>query len=295
MKKIVVKKLLAVTAALLAAVIMLSGCGSVHSETNSGSSGYANRLEEIKARGYITVATEPYFAPNEFIDSSKTGQDQYVGSDIEFAKYIADKLGVELQIVPLEFGAVLSSVAEGKYDLAISALAYTPARAESMELSKGYYFSEDDLGYGLVIREEDLGTITGPESLADKIVIAQSGSMQEMLTEQYITEYKEFKRVSSTPDAYLAVTEGKADAACASIAHAQLYIEANPDCGLAIVPDFEFSVPEEYDGTRVGAQKGETELIDFVNTCIDELLESGQYAEWVEEYKAYAKELGVTA
>lgn len=70
-------------------------------------------MEEILQRGYIEVATEPYFAPNEFIDSTKSGDEQYVGSDIELAKYIAEKLGVELKVVPLEFSAVLSSVTEG--------------------------------------------------------------------------------------------------------------------------------------------------------------------------------------
>ena len=103
---------------MLAAVMMASLCAC-----SSKDEGRANRLEEIKQRGYITVTTEPYFAPNEFIDPSKEGQEQYVGADMELAKYIADSLGVELQIVPLDFTSVLSSVSEGKYDLAISALA----------------------------------------------------------------------------------------------------------------------------------------------------------------------------
>ena len=146
MKKTFVAGALAFTMA----AAFLSGCGS-NTQTKA-----ANRLEEIQQRGYIEVATEPYFAPNEFIDSSKSGDEQYVGSDIEMAKYIADKLGVELKIVPLEFAAVLSSVTEGKYDLAISALAYTPERAEAMNLSNGYYFDDEEDGYGLLVREEDV-------------------------------------------------------------------------------------------------------------------------------------------
>ena len=74
----------------------------------------ANRLEQIQARGYIEVATEPYFAPCEFIDPAKEGDEKYVGADIELAKLIAETLGVECRIVPLEFTAVLSSVTEGK-------------------------------------------------------------------------------------------------------------------------------------------------------------------------------------
>ena len=113
---------------LLAIVMLLSlaACGE---------SKKTDRLAEIKERGYIEMCTEPYFAPNEFIDPSKTGDEQYVGIDIEIGKYIAEKIGVELKIVPLEFGAVLAGVAEGKYDMAISAMAYSPSRAAGMNLS----------------------------------------------------------------------------------------------------------------------------------------------------------------
>ena len=54
---------------------------------------------------------------------------------------MAQKLGVELRIVPLEFSALLAGMSEGKYDMAISALAYSPERGENMNLSKGYYLS----------------------------------------------------------------------------------------------------------------------------------------------------------
>ena len=132
-------------------ILALAAGETAGAETSGG-----NRLEEIRERGYLTVAMEPYFAPNEFIDPSKSGDERYVGADIELAHYIADHLGVECRIVPLDFTAVLSSVSEGKYDMAISALAYTPARAQAMELSDGYYYDEETVWYGLLVREEDL-------------------------------------------------------------------------------------------------------------------------------------------
>ena len=155
------KKLTALFLALILTFALVA-CGGDTQQTN--------RLEEIKARGVITVATEPYFAPNEFIDPSKEGAEQYVGADIELAQYIADKLGVELQVVPLEFTAVLSSVAEGKYDLAISALAYKPDRAEAMNLSKGYYFDEDTEGYGLLCRTEDVDKYPTVDTMKSAVI-----------------------------------------------------------------------------------------------------------------------------
>ncbi len=249
-----------------------------------------NRLEEILERGYIEVATEPYFAPNEFIDPSKEGEDRYVGSDIELAQYIADQLGVELRIVPLEFSAVLSSVTEGKYDLAISALAYTPERAEAMNMSKGYYFDETE-GYGLLVRTEDADRYPDAASLADAVLVVQSGSLQEVMVNSQVPACKELKRVSSTTDGFLMVQEGKADAAAAYLATARLYAEANP--GVTAAEGFRFVQDETTQGTRVGIPKGEEELTEKINEIIDELTESGLYEQWYQEYSDYAASLGI--
>ena len=282
-------------------ILGLAACGSGNAAGGSSAAGTTsgaaksggNRLEQIKAAGKMTVATEPYFAPQEFIDPSKEGQEQYVGADIEFAHLIAEKIGVEVEIVPLEFTAVVPSVSEGKYDIAISALAWTPARAEALEMSKGYYYSKTTTGYGLLIRNELADAIKGADDLADYVVITQSGSLQEAMVLDQIPASKEFKKVSSMNDAFLAVQEGKADAAAVSIPNAQLYIDNNPDCGMMIVPDFKFEMNEEYTGTRCGVMKGETEFMDLVNEVIDEMLESGIYEEWYKEYSEYAGTLGI--
>ena len=158
---------------ILLAVMMLMLCVSC------GGGGKKDRLAQIKEKGVITVATEPYFAPYEFIDPSKSGDDKYVGMDIEIAKYIANKIGVELKIVPLEFTAVQAGIADGKYDMALSAMAYSPSRAEAMNLSNVYMPSET--GYGFLVREADKGKYNSIESLKDAVVITQSGSVQESM------------------------------------------------------------------------------------------------------------------
>lgn len=266
----------------------MTGSESAHQDSSAG-----NRLDEIKARGYLEVATEPYFAPNEFIDPSKSGDDKYVGADIELAKYIADRLGVECRIVPLDFTTVLTSITEGKYDMAISALAYTPDRAEAMNLSKGYYFEEKEIEYGLMVRTEALDEIKGADDLADKTIVVQSGSLQESMANEQVPAYKDLKRVSATTDGFLMVQEGKADAIITATTIAELYIEANEDCGMAIVPGFAFEVDETTQGTRIGMTKGEDALTEEVNRIIDDVIEQGIYAKWYSEYKEYAGSLGL--
>ena len=255
----------------------------------------SNRLQDILDRGYIEVATEPYFAPNEFIDPTKTDDSKYVGSDIELAKYIADDLGVELRLKPMDFTSVLGSVSTGKFDLAISALAYTPARAETLNLSKGYYFGNEDpqKAYGLLIRKEDADKIRSAEDLKDLTIVAQNGSLQEMFVTEQIPAYKKLNLVSSTNDAFLMVQTGRADAVSASLNMAQLYLDSNPDCGLMILPDFYFTVDENVQGTRIGIPKGEDELTDRINGIIDEVLEKDLYNQWYESSREYAKTIGL--
>lgn len=268
------------------ALVLLLTC------TACGGSGGKNkdRLEKIKEKGVLELCTEPYFAPYEFIDPSKTGDDQYQGIDIALAKYIADKLGVELKITALDFTAVLAGVTDGKYDMAISAIAYSPSRAEAMRMSDVYQSS--DTGYGFVVRTADAEKYNSVEDLKDAVVITQSGSVQEALYKQYVNgACKEFKLVANMTDAYLAVSEGKADVCICSIASADLYAEAN---GGLTTPDFLFDVDPSMNGTCIAMpMEGTESLAQVVNECIAELNAQGKIEAWNQEYKALASSLGI--
>ena len=261
----------------------LLGCSSNKNESK-------DRLAQIKEKGYIEFVTEPYWAPNEFIDPSLDGDSKYVGTDIELAKYIAEKIGVDLKIVPLDFTAVLTGITEAKYDMAISAIAWSPVRQEAMNLSDGYDF--DDTGYGFLIREEDLGKYTCIEDLKDAIVITQSGSVQEAIYNEYCNNAKEFKLVTNMTDAYLAISENKADVCITAIASGQLYAEANGN-GL-LCPDFKFDVDKKMTSTCVALPlEGTDSLMEIVNECIKELTAADKFNEWTDYYEAYAKSLGI--
>ena len=274
-----------IIAFLLAAILVL-GCTACGNKKDEGN----DRLAQIKEKGYIELCTEPYFAPFEYVNPTKTGDDQYQGMDLEVAKYIADKIGVDLKITALDFTAVLAGVADGKYDFAISAIAYSPERAEAMRLSDVYYAT--NTGYGFIVRSEDVGKYTDIDSLKDAVVITQSGSVQEALYNQYVNgACKEFKLVANMTDGYLAVSEGKADVCICSTASASLYAQAN---GGLDIPDFRFDVDPNMNGVCVAMPTEGTEsLAELINQCIAELNESGKPEEWYSQYEAAAAELGI--
>jgi len=250
-------------------------------------------LGDIRERGVLRVATEPYFAPQEFIDPDKTGQEQYVGADMELARLIAGYMGVELEIVPMDFSEVLNAVSDGRCDLAISALAYTPGRASRMTLSKGYNFGGENSGSGLMIRAADSEAITGIEALRDRNIAAQSGSLQEALMAENVFRYREFRRMQSIQDVYQALMDGRVDAAMVDVDSGMSFIHGNPECALMFVPDIRFKKEAQFDGDRIAAKKDEFQLICFVNGVIDEVLESGAYRAWFDEYGVRASELGL--
>ena len=272
--------------AILAAALALACTACGGSKSDAGK----DHLAQIKEKGYIELCTEPYFAPYEYVDPTKSGDEQYQGMDIEVAKYIADKLGVELKITALDFTAVLSGIADGKYDFAISAIAYSPSRAESLRLSDVYYST--NTGYGFIVRTEDVGKYTDLDSLKDAVVITQSGSVQEALYNEYVNgDCKEFKLVANMTDGYLAVAEGKADVCICSTASAQLYADANG--GLSI-PDYRFDVDPNMNGTCVAMpQEGTESLAEVVNECIAKLKDAGSIETWYGEYQTAAAELGI--
>lgn len=293
-----------IVAALLAALLATLPCLSAFAEEEAGrivenewnyvdasmdvSGGIpqdaTGRLARIRAAGKLTVATSPYYPPQEFIDETLTGQARFVGADMDLARRIAERMGVELEIVPMSFADVLSAVSDGQYDLAVSAVSFTQERAVVLEMSKGYYYTDEQASTGLIIRAEDADSIRGVEDLAERDIAAQSGSLQESMAADSIDFYHKFRRLPTPNDVYDAVASGAVDTGVVDLENAKAYIENNPDCGLTIVLDVFFELQPQYKGDRVASAKGETELIGFVNGVIDELLESGEYDLWFEQY-----------
>ena len=252
-----------------------------------GSALAENKLEKILASGKIVMATSPDFAPMEFIDPTKSGQDAIVGSDIELAKYIAEKLGVGLVIETMEFSAVQAAVTQGKVDMGISGFAYTETRAEAMELSIFFNMDDDD-GQGLLVLTEQADQYTTAEDFAGKKVAVQNASLQyNLLTSQLPDAIPEL--VSVIADGVMMLINGKVDAVGVSGTNGQGFADNYPSITLC---DFYYDFESE--GNVLAVTKGETELMDAINEILAEVNEAGLYKEWREAATALAKELGVS-
>ena len=244
----------------------------------------ANALEKIKADGVLTVALSPDFSPMEFVDSSKTGQEQYVGFDITLAKYIAENLGVELVIEPTGFDASQTAVYTGSVPMSISGYSWTEERAQNYELSDYYYAGENETRQALLIKKENADKYASPEELAGQDVGAQNASLQMQL----VTEQLAGANPVAIGDITVGVMElksGNIEALAVAYGNAEMIVDANPDL---VICTWEFDVKAEYAANVIMMQKGETELLDAVNAILAQAKDSNLYDGWYKD----AVELG---
>ena len=244
----------------------------------------ANALEKIKADGVLTVALSPDFSPMEFVDSSKTGQDQYVGFDITLAKYIAENLGVELAIEPMGFDASQTAVYTGSVPMSISGYSWTEDRAKNYELSDYYYAGENETRQALLIKKENADKYTSPEDLAGQDVGAQNASLQMQLVTEQLTDADPIS-IGDITVGVMELKSGNIEALAVAYGNAEMIVDANPDL---VICTWEFDVKAEYSANVIMMQKGETELLDAVNAILAQAKEANLYDGWYKD----AVELG---
>ena len=244
----------------------------------------ANALEKIKADGVLTVALSPDFSPMEFVDSSKTGQEQYVGFDITLAKYIAENLGVELVIEPMGFDASQTAVYTGSVPMSISGYSWTEERAQNYELSDYYYAGENETRQALLIKKENADKYASPEDLAGQDVGAQNASLQMQLVTEQLADANPVA-IGDITVGVMELKSGNIEALAVAYGNAEMIIDANPDL---VICTWEFDVKAEYSANVIMMQKGETELLDAVNAILAQAKDSNLYDGWYKD----AVELG---
>lgn len=248
--------------------------------------GDGDKLDKILKAGVITCATSPDFAPNEFIDIS-SGETKYVGCDMDLAQYIADSLGVKLEIVPMKFDAIKAAVTTGQVDMAIAGLAYTEDRAKNMQLSDLFGNTDADEGQGIVILKENADKLKTADDFAGKTVLAQNGSVQYDLTTTQLPKAK-CTPIADVNNGAMEIMTGQAEGLTLDLAVAKVMINTHKELAIS---DFKFEY--ESKGNVIGCTKGETKLVNAINQIVKEVNDKGLYKQWKDKAVELAKSLGV--
>ncbi|HCF96121.1 MAG: transporter substrate-binding domain-containing protein [Verrucomicrobiota bacterium] len=97
------------------------------------------------SNGTLRFGTSAVTEPFSFVDKDRN----VVGLDIEFAQRIAQRLGMDLEIVNMEFGGMIPALISGKVDIIGACITITPERAERVLFSEPYYTG----GIAALVRE----------------------------------------------------------------------------------------------------------------------------------------------
>lgn len=260
------KKLLALLM-MATMTLSLTACGSGKEATN------ADGIKTVTP-GKLTVATSPDFAPYEFYAIDENGTPKLAGFDMAFAQYIADSMGLELEVVTMDFDGVLSELQTKSVDLGMAGLSPDPKRAKVMDFSDIYY----EGGQALVTVKANADTFNTFEACnkAEVAVGAQVGSIQLELA-QTNTPDADIVALPKVTDIISELLAGKLDAAFIETDVAKSYQKNYPD--LEIVMD----VPYDVEGSAIGVCQGNEALLAAVNEAIAKAKADGSLQKFIAE------------
>lgn len=267
----------------LTGILVLGACGNGGSSStgSSNASGSAdNQLEAIKAAGVLNVATSADFAPFEF-HALIDGKDTIVGADIDMVNEIADRLGVEVNILDLDFNAVLTALQQGKADIAVSGISATDERKQTFDFTDNYFTPEQKL----VVNKNNESAFDSIESLTGKKVGAQKGSIQEMIVQDQLAD-SQLVSIAKVPNLVNELKQGSIDGLVLESAVAESYVAQNDDL---VITDVALEASEG-DSYAIALPKGSTELQEELNSILKELIEDGTIDEYVQKNTDLANE-----
>ncbi len=260
------KRLISMALASVMCLGMLVGCGSSSgSNDNDSGSATASSGGLTITDGVLTVGTYASFPPYEYYDG-----DTIVGIDAELAQALADKLDLQLDLVDMDFGTLITSVQMGKIDISMAGMTKTAEREENVSFTDSYA-----KGVQVVIVPED-SKITSIDDLDGALIGVQESTTGHSYC---ASDYGEENVIAYTngATAVQAMQQGKVDCVVIDQQPAKTFVKENK--GLKIL-DTEY-VSEDY---AIAVNKNNTQLLEKLNTALDELQEDGTIQSILDKY-----------
>ena len=261
------KKLFALLLCLIL-TLSLAACGGKQSD-----GGDQAAIPTVSA-GKLTVATSPDFAPYEFYAIDAEGTPQLAGFDMALAQYIADHLGLELEVIPMDFDGTIVELANKSVDLGLAGYSPDPDREDSMDFSHVYLTGGQS--FVCVQGNKDQFKSLADTNKAEYQIGAQIGSIQVGLAKENSPD-ADIVELSKVTDIIAELLAGSLDGAYIETMVAEAYAANYPD--LCVV----LEVPYDAEGSVVGVSKGNEALLAAVNEAIDAALADGSMNQFVAE------------
>lgn len=227
--------------------------------------------ETIQEEGEMTVATSGTLIAASYYDDN----DELTGYDVEVAREVANRLGVDVSFEIMGIDGMLPAIDSGRIDLAANDIEITDNRKESFDFSDPYKYSYSTM----VVRESDYSDIHSLEDLEGKIAGGGATTIYSQIAEHFGAEVKTYGNAGN--EAYLSdVSNGRSDVVINDFYLISFGVAAFPDFDIMIHPDLKFHPTEQ----GLVMKKGETDFQQVINEVLTEMREDGTLTEIAETF-----------
>lgn len=207
----------------------------------------------------LVVATDTAFVPFEFKQDG-----EYTGFDIEMWAAIAEELGADYELRPMDFAGIIPALQTGQVDVALAGITIKPSRQEVIDFSDGYY----DSGFRMMVAADS--AIAGWDDLAGKTLAVKTGTSASDWAEENLPD-TELRKFPNIDNAYLELRTGRVDAAMHDTPNVLYYVATAGNGQVKAVGDQQMA--HQY---GIGFPKG-SELVGPVNAALAKMREDGRY------------------
>lgn len=262
MKKILI--ILFITMFLLASLVTLTGCQNNNSN------------EEKKV---LRVGMECAYAPYNWAQSDNSngavpisGSSDYAyGYDVMMAKYLADKLGYELEIYKIDWDSLPVALQSNKIDCVIAGQSITAERLQTVDFTTPYYYASI---VALTKNDSKYASATGVSDLEGATCTSQINTVWYDTCLPQIKNANILPAMESAPTMLVALDSGKADLVVTDMPTAMAATKVYPDMKLLDFTnsqDNNFKVSDEEINIGISVKKGNSTLLEKLNNALSEL------------------------
>ena len=265
-----IKKVFTFALAGALSISMLAGCGSSSNESTTSESKEDTSLTDVQAAGHFTLGLDADFAPMGFTDDNG----EIVGFDIDLAKAVGEKMGVDVEVKPIDWDSKDMELSSGKIDVIWNGFSITDERRQEVLFSNPHLSTKQSI---VVKKGSD---ITKKADLAGKKIALQDGSTSEDALKADTATYESvgddnISRFKENSQVLMEVDSGRADAAVIDEVFVRYYLQKENLLDKYTVLEEGFD-EEDY---GVGGRKGDYALMEAINKALDECKADGTTSE----------------
>ena len=227
-----------------------------------------DELAQIQKSGVFKVGVEDTYPPMTYHDESG----ELTGFDVEVAKKVAEKLGVTAEFTESDWDSLLAGIDSKRLDTVINAVSVTEERSQKYDFAGPYFYITQQI----VVRSDDDSIVDMDSLNGQKCANTMTTAYLDLLEDAGA----EIVPINTTEEAVSMINSGRADFTTFNSVIFNEYLKQHPDAKVKVA----FAIPDLVDTYAVPIRKGETRLLEAVQSALDELAAEGTLSEISEQY-----------